>query len=72
MLGLNCGMQDLFFFFFFLLCWVFVAGHGLALVAKSEDRSLVVMWRLLTALLLLLGSTGSNFMGFSSCRTGAQ
>ena len=38
-----------FFFFNFWLCWVFVAVHGLSLVAESRGYSLVAVHRLLIA-----------------------
>ena len=47
------------FFFFFWLRWVFVAAHGLSLVAASRGYS--SLW-----------STGSRCAGFSSCGMGAQ
>ena len=59
------------FFFFFWLCWVFV-DRGLSLVAASSGYSswqhagFSVWW------LLLLQSTGSRHVGFSSCGTWAQ
>ena len=50
----------LFYKFIYLwLHWVFVAVHGLSLVAASGG-------------LLLLRSTGSRHAGFSSCGTWAQ
>ena len=42
------------FIFNFLLCWVFVAVHGLSLVAVSGDYSLVVVLWLLIAVASLV------------------
>ena len=47
-------------FIYFGLHWVFVAAHRLSLVAASGDYS-SLRW------LLLLRSTGSRCVGFSSC-----
>ena len=49
----------------FWLCWVFIAVCGLSLVAASGGYSLL-WW------LLLLRSTGSRHVGFSSCGSRAQ
>ena len=51
-------------FIYVWLLWVFVAVHGLSLVVASGGFSL--WW------LLLVWSTGSRPMGFSSCSTQAQ
>ena len=69
-----------FFFFFFLfffsfsfwLCWVFVAACGLSLVAVSGGYSSLWCTGFSLQWLLLLQSTGSRRMGFSSCGTRAQ
>ena len=53
-----------FVLFCFWLHWVFIAVHGLSLVAASAGFSL--------RQLLLLWSTGSRHAGFSSCSTLAQ
>ena len=58
--------------FFFWLRWVFVAVHGLSLVAASVGYSSLrctgfSLWRL-----LLLWSMGSRRTGFSSCGVQAQ
>ena len=53
--------------FIFCLHWVFIAAHKLSLVAKSGGYSLVAAHRRLMSWLLLLQSTGSRHMGFSSC-----
>ena len=63
--------KALFFLTYFWLCSVFVAWHRLSLVAASRGYSLLwcadfsVQW-------LLLWSTGSRRLGFSSCNTQAQ
>ena len=62
-----------FFFFFYLwLRWVFVATCGLSLVAAS--RGYYSLWCAGFSLhwILLLQSTGSTCVGFSSCGTWAQ
>ena len=58
-------------FIYFWLCWVFVATHGLSLVAASGGCS--SLWSVGFSLwwLLLLQSTGSRRRGFSSCGTWA-
>ena len=55
----------LFILFYFWLHWVFVAARGLSLVAVSGGYS-SLRW------LLLLQSTGSRHVGFSSCGTRTQ
>ena len=59
-------------FIYFWLCWVFLAAHGLSLVAASGGYSSLwcagFSWRWL----LLLWSTGSRCADFSSCGTWAQ
>ena len=65
---LNILIQT-FIYFFFWLHWVFVALHGLSLVAASRGYSAVGFS---VRGLLLLWSTGSRSMGFSSCITQAQ
>ena len=52
-------LRDLFICFQFWLCWVFVAAHGLSLVAVRGGFSL--------GCLLLLQSSGSRHMDFCSC-----
>ena len=49
------------------LCWVFVAAHGLSLVAASGGYSLLQCAGFSLRWLLLLRSTGSRHAGFSSC-----
>ena len=58
----------IFFFFFnlfiyFWLCWVFVAVHGLSLVAVSGGYSSLWFMGFSLQWLLLLRSTGSRRMG---------
>ena len=57
---------SLFLFLFFWLCWVFVAVHGLSLVAASGGYFSLCCAGLLRWL-LLLRSMGSRHAGFSSC-----
>ena len=59
-------------FIYFWLCWVFLAARGLSLVAGSGGYS--SLWCAVSSLqwLLLLQSTDSRLMGFSSCGTRAQ
>ena len=54
------------FFFFWLPC-VFIAVHGLSLVAVSGGYSLLWCAGFSLQWLLLLWSTGSRHVGFSSC-----
>ena len=61
-----------FFFFFFWLCWIFVAAHGLSVVALSEGYSSLRCAGFSLQWLLLLRSTGFRRVGFSSCGTRAQ
>ena len=62
----------IYLFIYFWLRWVFVAARGLSLVVVSGRYSSLrcagfsLRWR------LLLRSTGSRCMGFSSCSTWAQ
>uniref|UniRef100_A0A8C9CAD1 Septin-type G domain-containing protein n=1 Tax=Phocoena sinus TaxID=42100 RepID=A0A8C9CAD1_PHOSS len=55
-------------YYLFRLCWVFIAVHGLSLVAVSRGYSSLqrvgfsLRW-------LLMWSTGSRRVGFSSCGT---
>ena len=71
------GGGDSFFFFinlffYFWLCWVFVAAHGLSLVAASGGYS--SLWCMGFSLwwLLLLWGMGYRHAGSSSCGTRAQ
>ena len=59
-------------FIFFWLRWVFVAVHGLSLVAASRGYSLLWCAGFSFRWLLLLRSTGSRRAGISSCGTQAQ
>ena len=62
----------LFILFYFWLHWVFVAVCGLSLVVASSGYSLLRCVGFSLRWLLLLRSTGSRSMGFSSCGTQAQ
>ena len=65
----------LFFFLIYLfiwLCWVFVAAHGLSLIAASKGYSSLWCAGFSLWWLLLLQSTGSRYAGFSSCSMRAQ
>ena len=72
------GSQCIFFFnlfilfIYFWLCWVFVAGRGLSLVAVSGGYSPLRCTGFSLRWLLLLQSTGSRHVGFSSCGMRAQ
>ena len=59
------------YLFYFWLHWVFVAAHGLSLVAESGGS---LFWCAGFSLgrLLLLQSMGSRLTGFSSCGARAQ
>ena len=59
-------------FIYFWLRWVFVAVHELSLVAVSGGYSSLRCAGFSLRWLLLLGSTGSRHMGFSSCGMRAQ
>ena len=67
-----------FFFIFFLiyiyfwLCWVFIAVCKLPLVGTRGGYSLLQCAGFSLRWLLLLRSTGSRHVGFSSCGTWAQ
>ena len=58
-----------FFSFFFLFPWVFMAAHGLSLVAASEGCSSLQCSDFALQWLLLSGITGSRRMGLRSCST---
>ena len=71
------GLCFFFFFFnlfiiYFWLRWVFVAARGLSLVEASEGYSSLRCMGFSLRWLLLLQSTGSRHLGFSSCGTQAQ
>ena len=59
-------------FIYFWLHWVFVAACGLSLVAVSRGYSSLQCAGFSLRWLLLLRSTGSRCMGFSSCGAWAQ
>ena len=63
---------SIYFFFFLWLHWVFVATRGVSLVASSGGYSLLRCAGFSLRWLLLLWSTGSRHVGFSSCGTRAQ
>ena len=57
--------------FFFFLQWVFIAAHGLSLVAVSEGYSLVAVQGLLVVVASLVWSMGSRAHGCHSCNSWA-
>ena len=63
--GVFCFLKILFIYFW--LRWVFVAVHGLSLVAASGGYSSLRCAGFSLWWLLLLRSTGSRRAGFSSC-----
>ena len=62
----------IFYLFYFWLHWVFVAACGLSLVVASRGYSSLQSTGFSLRWLLLLQSTGSRCVGFSSCSTWAQ
>ena len=62
----------IYLFVYFWLIWVFVAAHGLSLVAASGGYSSLRCTGFSLRWLLLLRSTGSRRVGFSSCGTRAE
>ena len=58
---------NLFYLFSFWLHWVFIAVHGLSLVAVSRGYSPLQYTGFSLRRLLLLWSIGSTCAGFSSC-----
>ena len=56
---------------FFFLQWVFIAAHGLSLVAVSEGYSLVAVQGLLVVVASLGWSVGSRAHGFHGCNSWA-
>ena len=60
-----------FFKIYFWLHWVFIAAHRLSLVAASGDHPLLWCVGFSLRWLLLLWSTGSRRVGFSSCASRA-
>ena len=67
--GLLCFVFYFYFlkFIYFWLPWVFIVAHGLSLVAVSGGYSWLRCAGFLLQWLLLLWSTGSRRIGFSSC-----
>ena len=59
-------------FIYFWLHWVFVTARGLSPVAASGGYSSLRFVGFSLQWLLLLQSTGSRHVGFSSCGTWAQ
>ena len=75
----SCATPFLSSFFFFLnlfiyfwLCWVFVAVCGLSLAAARRSYTSLRCTSFSLQWLLLLHSTGSRRVSFSSCGTRAQ
>ena len=58
---------NLFIYFYFWLRWVFVAARGLFSSCGEWGLLFIVVCGLLIGWLLLLQSTGSRRVGFSSC-----
>ena len=69
---INLFIYLLILFIYFWLHWVFVAVCGLSLVAASEGYSSLWCVGFSLRWLLLLQSTGSRRVGFSSCGTWAS
>ena len=67
-----CGFFKINLFIYFWLRWVFVAARRLSLVVASGGYSLLWCTGFSLRYLLLLWSTGSRRVGFSSCGTWAQ
>ena len=70
--SLNCFFFLYKFIYLFWLRWVFVAAHGLPLVAASGGYSSLWCEGFSLRWLLSLWSTGSRRAGFSSCGMRAQ
>ena len=71
---LECGciwrqglFKNFYLFIYFWLCWVFIAAHRLSLVATSGCYTSLQCVGFSLWWLLLLQSTGSRCVGFSSC-----
>ena len=62
----------IYLFIYFCLRWVFIAARGLSLVALSGGYSSLRCTSFSLWWLLLLRSTGSRHVGFSSCGMRAQ
>ena len=60
-------LNFIYLFIYFWLRWVFIAAHGLSLVAASGGYSSLQCVSFSLWWLLLLRSTGSRHAGFSSC-----
>ena len=60
-------LHFIYLFIYFWLRWVFVAAHRLSLVAASRGYSSLRCVGVSLRWLLLLRSTGSRRVGFSSC-----
>ena len=74
---MNVKIQERFFFLiykfiYFWLCWVFIAACRLSLLAVSGVYSLLRCAGFSLRWVLLLQSTGSRHVSFSSCGTQAQ
>ena len=67
-----CFFVFIYLFIYFWLRWVIVAVRGLSLVAASGGYSLLRCGGFSLSWLLLLQSTGSRCVCFSSCDTRAQ
>ena len=67
MVPLILGVSIFYVFIKFWLCWVIIAAHQLLSGYSEQGLLFTVLHRLLTALALLLQSTGSGHAGFSSC-----
>ena len=63
---------NIYIYFYFWLHWVFVAVHGLFLVVVRGGYSSLRCMGFSLRWLLLLWSTGSRHVGFSSCGMQAQ
>ena len=68
----NLFLKFIYLFIYFWLRWVFVAVHGLCLVAASGGYSSLRCVGFSLQLLLFLWSMGSRHVGFSSCGVRAQ
>ena len=67
-----CFSTPIFFVFFFWLRWVFVAAHGLSVIATNGGYSSMRCTGFSLRWLLLLWITGTRCAGFSSCGSRAQ
>ena len=71
-LGFFLFLKKFFLFIYFWLHWVFIAAHGLSLVAASGGYSSLQCTGFSLRWLLLLQSTSSRHAGFSSCGAWAR